>query len=482
MQLAAPSEPLDIPGFLKDFLEFEAQNNLFSQVAQGRRFWDYLRYVISSECIYANYSYTEPMHSRRAQVLGEALGGLTAIARESVRQARSYDLMIVNYSRTNRFDGRDVNISSYPLIRHLAGRAKILLIDPLPLSRDVESLYPCDVMRSRPTHLLDRLRSRLDVFSPAERALFVQIGQALKKRYDVRIDIERFARDHFLFQLRRMRWYRRMLLKYRPKLILYCDNANIKGLIEAAYDARIPTADMQHSLISSSNILYRYPAGIGRLPTMSDSILTFGEVWNSQYSLPARRKAVGFPFFELKKKEALQAEFSESTARERSVLIVAMVFSKDVFVHIALALSKLLPDYTIYYKLRAEDYSGWRERYPAEFGERSNLLIIDSNETPLYNFFARCAFQIGVNSTALCEGMGFGLTTFILKTGWYREMEYFYHREHVFLVETAEEIADKIKCGLSPKARLDIDSLFKPNALHNLENEIGEIVAGGKVQ
>jgi hypothetical protein len=143
-------------------------------------------------------------------------------------------------------------------------------------------------------------------------------------------------------------------------------------------------------------------------------------------------------------------------------------FSRETFIRTTLELAKQLDGYTIYYKLRPEEYSGWKERYPTEFQHVPNLRVIDSDAVPLYDYFARCRWQVGINSTALYEGLGFGLTTFVLKDGWYEETRRLYDGGFAFLVDEPAEIAAKVRAQALPPVALDMDAVFASGSMQRM--------------
>lgn len=467
---------LDIADFTRAFLRFEIENDLFAVTIRGESFWEHLRNSVFNECIYSRHGYAEPKTLRAPDYLRELAHAGRIVLTEWLAPAEPYDIVVVNYDRTNVIDGRPRNVHMFPFISELASGYRILMIDRAATHAGGEGLYPCRVLRFRPFHLIDRVRSRFVRFDPSERTAMAEIAAKVKTAFGVDVDIPALARSVFAFQLVTHRRYMRIFRKYSPRMFVYADDANMKGAIAAARAMAIPTVDLQHSLVSSLNILYHYPddACARSRAIRSDYVFTYGEFWEREYRAAVRTVSVGFPYLEDKLEQTPPA----AVDRTRNIIIVGMLFSKDVLVQTALALARLLPDWTIHYKLRIEDYVDWRSRYPPEFGERPNLKVIDSNETPLLEYFARCGYQVGINSTALYEGLAFGLTTFILKTGWWAEMTRLVDEQAAFLVSTPEEIAEKIQAGATPPRPLPRHQIFRPNSRKNLRDAVEGVLGG----
>ncbi|MBI4063334.1 MAG: hypothetical protein HY401_03415 [Elusimicrobia bacterium] len=469
--------------FIQAFLDFEQKNGLFSIKIKGHYFWDYVRYAVFYQYVYSHcHEYVEPKKSNLFWHVAQAQRYLVYLFLWLLKKKDPYDVLVVNYDRNRFFNGRYVNITTYPIIEKLNRKLKILLIDPARLDVDIESNYPCDVLRYRPFYLLDKVLSRFFRYNNKEKAVFEEIGLKFQERFGISIDLLALAKQHYSFQIQSYRRYLGYFKKYKPKVVMYADNAHLKGLIEAANEIGIPTVDLQHSLISPVNILYNYPSQAGgrRLPTLSKFVFTFGDFWHPEYRLPIHPVAVGFPFLEIGKREPASAglvRLPDNKAGKRIIFISDHYFSKSQSIGTALALSDLLPEHVIYYKLRPEDYRNSR-LLPEEFRLKENIKVIDNDLVSLYEYFKICSYQIGINSTALYEGLAFGLTTFVLKTGLYREMERLYEGGHVFLASNPEEIARKILIQDAP-ATLDMNRVFRTDSLTNIENILPGIIEGG---
>ena len=83
--------------------------------------------------------------------------------------------------------------------------------------------------------------------------------------------------------------------------------------------------------------------------------------------------------------------------------------------------------------------------------------------------FSCASFQIGINSTALIEGIHFNLVTFILKDGWYSGMNAFIKAGYVSLIESSDQIIEKLNQKQGEK--IDINSLWAKDSLKTIEKE-----------
>jgi len=460
--------------FTKAFLEFEVDHDLFSITVKEHCFWEYIRYSVFYQCVFSHYGNPYRRNLRPFTYVVDGFRSLRLLVRFWRTDWGQYDILAINYDRSSVIDGKKRNIHLYPFIKELADEYKILLVDRSLTNRIDDDAYPCPILEFRPFHFIDRMKSYLVRFEGREQEAMGEIGKKVKDRFGVDVDILLLARSVFAFQLQVRRRYLRILREYSPRMVVYADDANMKGVISAAKTLGIPTVDIQHSLVSSLNILYTYSdtSGVHDRTIRSDYIFTYGSFWREQYRLPVKIVSVGFPYFD----ERIRKTPQFAGDRTKNIIIIGQRISKAAVVETALALAELLPDYTLYYKLRIEEYEDWRLSYPESFSTTPNLKVIDSHATGLYEWFTRCRYQVGINSTALCEGLAFGLTTFILKTEWYAEMAALIQSECVFLVSSAAEIAERIRENAQPRGKVVTEQLFRPESLRNIREATERIL------
>jgi len=465
----------DIERLVRAFLAFETRYDVFSLQVRGHCFWDYIRYAVFYECVYSTHNYRDPRMLRPQHYVRETWPLARSFIGELLTPARPYDILVVNYDRTVLIDGKHRNAHMYPFIYELAEAYSILLVDASLLRQIDDGAYPCRILRFRPFHLLDRLKAMRVRWDGRERALMASLAATIRQELGVAVDVHGLARSVFALQLEKYRRYLRLFRKYRPRMLVYTDSGDMKGAIAAAREMGIRTVDLQHSLVSFLNILYNYPDDpkAHAVSLRSDYIFSYGDYWTPEYRLPAKVVPVGYPYLEARLATTPRSECD----RGRNIIVIGMLFEKDILVQIAIELARLLPNYRIFYKLRIEDYPDWRSRYPRELQTASNITVIDSNAVSLFEYFSMCAYQIGTNSGGLFEGLAFDLTTFVVEAGWYAEMNGLIEGDHAFLVSTAAEIAEKIRANTRPLRTLSPDKLFKSDSLRNMRRAVDTVAS-----
>ena len=455
----------------KKFLELEKENHWFEIRVKGHKFWDYVRYAVFNAI--AN-EYNEEVPERRP---GTAIGYLIEAMVYFVyylvdtlkTRGKRYDIIFVNNTdRTNKIGGKEVNQWYYPVIKHLHPRYKILFVDPYP--GEIAGKYPCDLLRIRFLCLFDRIKSLFIRFTEQERNVFSDIQSKLWDELSVKVDMYDITRDVFPMQIQGYKRYLKLFGRYSPRIVAFCDNGYMRGMMEAAQESKTTTINLQHSQISYLETLYNYDGDVSsRDIVVSDYIFTFSDFWHKEFRLPGKKVSVGFPLREM------NTRISNNKAQKtKNILVISDGFYARESPIIP-ELADLLPDYTIYYKLRPGEYKHWREKY-GTIWKKPNLVMIEDNKLSLYDYFLICPYQIGVGSTALYEGLCFNPVTFILKVGWYEEMRGLYEDGYAFLVSSAGEIAEKIKGDVRPAKKLEPEEIFKSNSLQNIEREIEKIL------
>ena len=111
--------------------------------------------------------------------------------------------------------------------------------------------------------------------------------------------------------------------------------------------------------------------------------------------------------------------------------------------------------------------------------ERNNIIQIRDSNKEIYQYQKYAYAQIGVFSTALYEGISFGLPTFVLKNpigtnGTIKMLEYF--KKGVYLEKNINQIIELIEGNLEKPEKEDIELLWKTNAKDNFITELEKII------
>jgi hypothetical protein len=173
---------------------------------------------------------------------------------------------------------------------------------------------------------------------------------------------------------------------------------------------------------------------------------------------------VGFPHFE-KRRESYERDPRDE------ILFISQPNSFHELSEIAMQLDEELPDYEMKFKVHPKNVD-WGEEKP-ELAESDVEVIYD--EKPLYEMFSTARYQIGVSSTAIYEGLGFGINTMIYDGEGKEITQNLLDEGHAVEVSDAEELKEFVRQKSSDE-EIDSERFFRPNSLKNMKKAIDDIM------
>lgn len=266
--------------------------------------------------------------------------------------------------------------------------------------------------------------------------------------------------------------------KIHPRLIVEVVYYNKRCMLlnELAREKGIPTVELQHGTMHTAHAAYQFADGCGKITQFPDYVFVFSEYWKNCVHLPiddVHIKVTGYPYFERQLLQYRKAavEKGETT----NIIFVSQGTIGRELSRLAADLCDLLDKskYHIIYKLHPGEYEGWRERNTELC--RDNIEVVDSLEHSIYEYFPKCSIQVGVYSTAIYEGLGFGLTTYIYDVGHADTMVELCQQGYAVYVKSVEELYGHItsnEVNGSDKGK----EFWKMNSLENICDEIDKLL------
>lgn len=301
--------------------------------------------------------------------------------------------------------------------------------------------------------------------------LLQEIENQLEQRFGVRVDLQRQVIRNLCLRKSTLPVYRRILEKVNPKLVILVESCGKETFIEACKEAHIPVVELQHGVTGKYNPCHSFP-GPGQLKrTYPDYLFLFGDFWKEDIQYPIgldRIYSVGYPYLEREASKYLGVE------KQDQLLFISQGTVGEKLSHFAVELSKRKNfSFTIVYKLHPGEYARWRSAYPWLLG--TNIKVIDSDDIPLYQLFAESKIQVGLNSTAIYEGLYFNLKTILLNLPGVEYMDRLIEQQIAHLVSSVNEIVEIIQQQRFTK--IDTSYFFKPNARHNVHKILDELLS-----
>jgi hypothetical protein len=186
--------------------------------------------------------------------------------------------------------------------------------------------------------------------------------------------------------------------------------------------------------------------------TFPDYLFTFGEFWTEQANFPIDSDNViptGYPYLDERR-----TRFDDVPTKDQVVFISQGTIGSELS-QIAVSLE--------------EDQ---RTEYP--WLASSDVTVVDSDSPTLYRLFAESKAQVGVGSTALYEGLAFGLETYILNLSSSEIMTPLVKYGTAYEVSSKSEIRDSVtKNQTVPQP--DIGQFFETSATKNVVQNLRQI-------
>ncbi len=239
---------------------------------------------------------------------------------------------------------------------------------------------------------------------------FIQnLRDEIKLTFDVDIDLKQLL----LNKVKKFRvyyyYYSKLLNRIKPKRIYLVASYCEQWLVKAAKDLGIRVIEFQHGAYSKYHLGYSYQKGY-KIQYLPDDFLVWNQYWKELVPFPSDAVNVQIYPFEFQRLEMQKYKDVEKVKNQVIVLSQGTVSNK--IAKVILDNFEFFEDKTIKYKL----HPGERQRYRTynflmELLKKDNVELVVQGD--LYLLLASSDFQVAVYSTAVYEGLEFGLKTIL---------------------------------------------------------------------
>jgi hypothetical protein len=434
------------------FTEFEKTNSLlidnpYAYVWEGLRFGVFRTLVTE---MHQTKKAQDQLASPRESVSG-LIKHLLRLSREYIGTKPSVSLGLMRYQdreycfwghprRKLEPDGFYWDIYVDPLLEqvkpnsYVVFESKILGAHRKPAKTKV-LLYP-DYIDFELTvfRLFSRKKNRLEKMV----AYFAGIEAKLLDTFGIHIDIVRRARHYEKFYEFQRRQYRKILRQVNPKVLMIVVGYGKEILVRAAKDLHIPVVELQHGVLSKYHL--GYDVSSGRKENFADYFFSFGPAWGNMAHFPIppeRIIPIGYQYLNTAAKKYQKVE------KKNQILFLSQGTIGDRLSDFAVELAKIIPaDIRVIYKLHPGEIMRWKTEYQSllQAFEQGLIDVITGDEPSLYQLMAQSKWQVGVNSTALFEGMIFKCRTYIVDLPGIEYVEALIDNNEFILVQKPEQI------------------------------------------
>ena len=472
---------MDLKTITECFLQTEQEFGFFNHKIGGVHFWELVRWNVHRLVLFRKGLHGEAHEDCDKRLVNQIRAlwrPLKNIFHANPFLFRPCDILFYGHPRRKKMDdGLYWDPFSDPIIDRIGKSFECLLFETAFLNTHLSPPKTKRIGYLDLPHFIAAI-SRSFKFvrfsmSAEEKKKLTEMQTILQKRFDVRLDdLMPIISEVIYFRKSVLPFYTFILKKVRPKMvILICSYCGKEIFIEVCSKLGIPVVELQHGTsMGRYHLGYSYPSRCLK-KTFPDYLLTFGDFWKLRAKYPIgldKIFSVGFPFHDLESEKYRKIE------KRKQVLFISQGTVGAAMSKLAVRVAKRLDKpFRIVYKLHPGEYGRWKKEYP--WLVESGMRVLDDDKMPLYRLFAESEIQVGVYSTAIYEGLGFGLKTYLIDLPGVEYMIELIENKAASVISSADELIAKI---LNPaeENRMKAEYYFKPNALENTEDIIEKIM------
>ena len=446
------------------FFNLEEKYNLNYQLIQGCYAWQLIRIYLYYDITRRTNTFGAPQQKKLSTI--DKIKSFTPFLKNSISSnlfhgTYTRDILIFDHPRKVLFNNEYKDIYTYFLIDLLKDNYSFEVLEAPYLNKHISNKksYISYTDRIQLGSYIFKKRNKIK-FNDNEINLIKNIQKELKKAFNIDINLTQILEMHILNFKYDYSKYIELFKKRKPKKIFVVVAYENQAIVKAAKDLNIEIIEIQHGTITDYHLGYAYPSKSrlnGEIAYFPDKILTFGDYWINNETSPLNEEniiPIGFPYFEVQSKKYINL-----SSDSKQVLFISQGVIGKYLSKVAFEFASSRPDLKIIYKLHPGEYETWRQNYPELVNDLNNFTVIDNNQTPLYELFAKSSYQIGAFSTAIYEGLMFNCKTFILNVPGIEYLSDLIDEGYVFKVNNADDLIKNLD-SFKPK-KYDNTFFFK---------------------
>ena len=414
-----------------DFFQLEDKYDLLNLEISGVKVWLCIRcrlFTTMAETLLA--SGTPSQHERKADVLKSIVPMLYRAIRHTALFQKPHEVVVFPHQRVRLVDGDYIDIYTKYFVEELLK----VQTDCLVLERPYEKKHLAK--SNNYTKYIDdsiiftRLFSKFITpnMKPSE-TIIQELNSEIQKTFGIQIDLHALCKDTIKNFKASYKFYFYLLNRVNPKQLYVLVSYAYPSLIKAAKDLRIEVIEIQHGAFSKYHLGYSYN-GKRSVAYFPDKFLAWNEFWRDLGALPLHIKDIDIYPFKFQDREV--KKYDKVPRIKNQVVVLSQGNLTDRISKIILDNFNFFQDKTIKYKLHPEEKNSFRDsRFLAELLAKDNVELVDDD---LYKLLSSSEYQVGVYSTAIYEGLLFGLKTILCNTMFVEYMEELIMLDKVFLV------------------------------------------------
>ena len=464
---------------MEKFLNIEKKNDLYRDSIDGINYWVYARFDIWQNVILSSIFSLGKVHNAPTTSLGWKITTLAGLIKKTVfainKKVEQADICIINHPRRVLKDGyyeciytdrlaeyyENNIVLEYPcMMTHMepVKTKNIFYMDYVLLKKIFYIRFCKYVLKKEYARLCTEIRRKIE--TPVKE---------MEQAFQIQINIEQVCLiiiEKILYYKASVKSTERIIDKINPKIVVEVVSYEIDCMIinEICKRKRISVIELQHGILNN-HIAYSYLTDVPVLQ-LPDKIFLFSDFWKTMVHCPISSEnlvATGFPYFECQRENARKISLFDDG--KINIIFISQGTIGEKLSKLAIQLSQILGEkYRILFKLHPGEVAIWKEAYP--WLKNGEIVVIEDKKYSLYDYLLTCQIQVGVYSTALYEGLGFELDTYIYEIELSSYMREVCNEGYAQYVRNAQELYECIN-NYSKNKNLTRE-FWKNDALKNM--------------
>lgn len=453
----------DTKKIVEKLVKIESDYNLFDYQIDNIYFWKTIRtsvfvYIKEQTGIH-NEAHPSKYNSIYHKIIQTLIDDLYIMRYNALKLRGTKEVLIFRNTRKQLIAGELEDIYTFYLknILNQFGSQSVEEVESDSNYRDRNKSYKYALPSKYLTHIFRPVKS---IVSNDNCQFIGKVEQAIEAELGVKINLVQMTKKHIeIFKIKE-KYYLKLFKQLQPKKIVITCSYGKEALIAAARKCAAEIIELQHGTISKYHLGYSFPNN-KNIPYFPDKLLLFGQYWSDSTPIPLPKdkiRNVGYRFFDLKGDNKIED-------KNNKILFLSQGTVADKLSSLAYEFASQQDSYKVVYKLHPSEYKSWRKHANlAKASKLDNFTVIDSSKVSLYELFEESEFQVGVYSTAIYEGLAFGLKTILVNTAGIENMEFLVDNNYVM---RADNYCDLISNITDYKAK----KIFRDYIFENVSDE-----------
>lgn len=412
----------------------------------GVKLWQYLRmsiyYQVAEKQGIIGTPHPDTKYRHTKQKLMRWLSYLkSAIFHPPFFLSSSADLLVIDHSRSKKYEKKHIDIYSDFLIKRVLNEGRDVCVIERPskdghIRKTKRFIKHIDIYFFYHQYLV---LTRQVTPRKNEKETIEYLETLIKKELGLDFSLLNTLIYGYVHYKASYRFWRKILLKQQPKILMLLISYNkLGGAIKAAKDLGIEVNELQHGVFSRYHLGYSFPNRTKELDYFPDKFLSWGEYWNELIDLPIPKGSIidyGFEYF-----HKMKQRYTDIKKIRGQIVVLSQGAISKALAWKIYSLREELKEYHVIYKLHPSEVNTWKQNATlVKLDQLSHFSVVD-DKSDTYKLLAESEYQMGVFSTALFEGAGMGCKTILFSLPGIEYMEKFIQLNYAILYDEQAEL------------------------------------------